>query len=131
MQALYYRNRLAEPFRIAYLLSNVSSSQLRSRVRESIRSEAALVQHSYAFKVLMPALYASNPFDLPLSPDIAAKTIIVSGSSDRIVGAHGLRALHSWHPSGMVSAQNSGHLVHIEALPEIEKALQRLHPKSG
>ncbi len=117
MKKLYYANRLAEPFRIWYLLANPRDKTLYGKVSDCIRTEGPLVQHRYAGRVLMPANIRSNVFSRALPDDIARRTAIVFGAKDQLAGKRARDTLRNWHPDvDVVEVDHSGHLVHIEAI---------------
>ncbi len=123
---VYYQNNLIEFIRMWVLLGNIQRKLLRERTRESIRSEAAMVQHRYAFSMLMPALYRHNPFDDVLEPSVIERTMSVTGAKDRIAGSKTAKTMQRLLGDHRVLIGNSGHLVHVEALPEVDEALHIL-----
>lgn len=124
---VYYQNLLLELIRMRVLLARFSSKQLRGRLRESLRSEAALVQHGYAFGHLMPYNYAASPLQTPLIEDVRRRTMVVHGVKDRIAGRDVNRRMREWlGDDQVIVAPRSGHLVHIEAIPELDQAIDRL-----
>ena len=118
MQAIYYSNRLAEPLRISILLRQHHNKNARHLVSEMIRNEGPLVQHRYAFGVLMPSYYRANVFSMPLSKDIRRRTIVVHGDADRLAGreVHMLMQDFMKGSGKVVVAPHCGHLVHVEAI---------------
>lgn len=124
---VYYENNLIELLRMWALLSTLRSRQLRERSRESLRSEAPLVQHAYAFRYLMPHNYAYDPFSRPLSKKLQAKTRVIHGSKDKIAGKQVGKSVRRWiDEKYVVEVKQSGHLVHIEAVPELTAAIDEV-----
>jgi pimeloyl-ACP methyl ester carboxylesterase len=127
ISVVYYQNRLIEMIRIWALLSTLRSKQLRSRVRESLRSEAKLVQHSYAFRQLMPYNYKYNPFARTIDDLLRQKTRVVYGKKDKIAGKSVGKAMRQWIGDDyVIEVKSSGHLVHVEAVPELTDAVDEL-----
>lgn len=127
VRKVYYQNNVIELVRMWALLSTVRSKKKRERLRESLRSEAALVQHGYAFRQLMPHNYAYQPFLKPLSRELQQKTRVVYGAKDKIAGKHAGSAMRRWiDDKYVIEVKQSGHLVHIEAIPELTQAVDEV-----
>ena len=127
ISVIYYQNRLIEMVRMWVLLSTLRSKQLRGRVRESLRSEAKLVQHAYAFRQLMPHNYEYNPFARAIDDLLRQKTRVVYGKKDRIAGKSVGKAMRQWIGDDyVIEVKQSGHLVHVEAVAELTEAVDDL-----
>ena len=121
---IYYANRAVEPLRMMVLLGQQKNQEARKMLRESIRSEGPLVRHRYAFGHLMPHYYAYDPYSRELPDDVACRTIAVIGEKDRVAGRTSIRAMQRWLGDDRVKrVPHSGHLVHIEAVPELTEAI--------
>ena len=121
---VYYQNHLIELVRMWALLSTLRSKKLRAHLRESLRSEAAFVQHSYAFRQLMPHNYEYSPFARTIDDLLRRKTRVVYGTKDRIAGKNVGKAMRQWIGDDyVIEVKNSGHLVHVEAVPELTEAI--------
>lgn len=120
----YYRNRLVESIRMRVLLADIKNDHLRDRLRESLRSEAKLVQHKYAM-TLTGLMARDKPFFQPLhSIEVQQSIIVVHGDTDRIAHPEVNRYMHEILPHAtIIEAPNSGHLVHIEALESLNRAV--------
>ena len=128
MQAIYYSNRLAEPLRISILLRQHHNKNARHLVSEMIRNEGPLVQHRYAFGVLMPSYYRANVFSTPLPKDIRRRTIVVHGDADRLAGREVYMLMQDFMKGSgnVVVAPRCGHLVHVEAIDAQMSAVDSL-----
>ena len=128
MQAIYYSNLLAEPLRISVLLQQRRNKNARHLVSEMIRNEGPLVQHRYAFGVLMPSYYRANVFSVPLPKGVRRRTIVVHGDADRLAGrdVHMLMGNFMKGSGNVVVASRCGHLVHVEAIDVQMRAVDSL-----
>lgn len=120
----YYRNPLVEFIRMSVLLADIRSDLMRARLRESLRSEAKVVQHKYAMG-LTKRMAQDKPFEQTLRSDAIHKNIyVVHGDKDKIAHRHTgeimIRLLPDAH---VIKADKCGHLVHIEAVPSLNEAI--------
>jgi pimeloyl-ACP methyl ester carboxylesterase len=119
----YYRNPLVEFIRMRVLLADIKNDHLRSRLRESLRSEAKIVQHKYAMGLLQH-MYRDEPYKLPLSDEIHKNIIVVYGDSDKIAGRNVGDVIRQRLPyAQIIEAPLCGHLVHIEAVEPLTEAV--------
>jgi pimeloyl-ACP methyl ester carboxylesterase len=127
IRKVYYENALLELIRMRVLLAKLSPQQVRRIVRDMIRTEAVLVQHGYAFGHLMPYNYEADPLGAPFANDIRRRTRVIHGNKDRIAGrdVH-KRMVKVAGQENVIVVKNSGHLVHVEALPELTRAIDEL-----
>lgn len=120
----YYRNPLVEFIRMAVLLADLRNDLMRTRLRESLRGEAKVVQHKYAMG-LTALMARDKPFELPLkSDDIHESIYIVHGDSDKIAHRQTGEIMGGILPRAqIIRAKKCGHLVHIEATASLDKAV--------
>lgn len=124
---IYYTNPLVEPVRISILLARRRDQELRLRVQECMRSEGPLVQHSYAFGSMMPANYTYKPFSRPVDSNLKDRVLAVIGKDDTVAGRKSAEVISNWLGSDrVIVVPKCGHLVHIEAVPELTKAIDIL-----
>jgi pimeloyl-ACP methyl ester carboxylesterase len=119
----YYRNPLVEFIRMRVLLADINNDHLRSRLRESLRSEAKIVQHKYAMGLLQH-MYRDEPYMLPLPDEIHKNIVVVYGDDDKIAGRNVGDVIRQRLPyAQVVEAPLCGHLVHIEAVESLTEAV--------
>lgn len=120
----YYRNRLVESIRMRVLLADIKNDHLRDRLRESLRSEAKAVQHKYAMS-LTALMARDKPFYQPLrSDDVQYQITVIHGDTDKIAHPEVNRHMREILPyATIIEAPKSGHLVHIEALDSLDRAV--------
>lgn len=120
----YYRNPLVEFIRMAVLLADLRNDLMRLRLRESLRGEAKVVQHKYAMS-LTALMARDKPYELPLKSDEIHENIhVVYGDSDKIAhGRTGEVMVQILPRAQIIRAQKCGHLVHIEAIASLNKAV--------